>query len=336
MTALKSLEGLKLGDVEATARVKKVVYTDSQAALSVCRCAAGSWRTRHLRIRGNLLRELLDQNSWQSFHLEGTAMLADLGTKSLASDRYHFLMHKMGLERPAVETSKAKLVSSSGRVPPEMIALLMLLALVPEVEAMDNGTVDGPDYVFLVMMVMAVIGVWEVVRQTVTAVWRRGRTRPREQVAEQPVVADGSSEESSRESDSEPGSPPAREDPVIRLRTAVPKAKSATVRPPPPVLQWGGLQARELLEPPSRDSWTTDLQRKVLVRWHGRRRFQLFVPEHARGGLPSDQLTGRRRTIARFVDGSIRIHEDDYRSTANSIRDLGQTSWVGRTELEIR
>ena len=41
----------------------------------------------------------------------------------------------------------------------------------------------------------------------------------------------------------------------------------------------------------------------------------MFVPEHAHESLATDRLTGRRRTVARFPDGRVVIHEDNYRST---------------------
>ena len=71
-----------LGDCRKNGQVKKVIYSDSQAALAVCRCAAGSWRTRHLRIRGHMIRELLEQEDWQSYHIDGKVMTADVGTKA--------------------------------------------------------------------------------------------------------------------------------------------------------------------------------------------------------------------------------------------------------------
>ena len=57
-TCMRSIEEL-VAELTLFSKAKandviKVVYTDSQAALSVCKSAAGCWRTRHLRIRGSL------------------------------------------------------------------------------------------------------------------------------------------------------------------------------------------------------------------------------------------------------------------------------------------
>ena len=104
VTALKSLEGLIaemfIGKVDNVLDVKKVVYTDSQAALAACQTSAGSWRTRHLRIRGSMLRELLDGSDWTGYHLEGNLMLADIGTKGLPAERFWQLMQLWGWTDP--------------------------------------------------------------------------------------------------------------------------------------------------------------------------------------------------------------------------------------------
>ncbi|OLP89638.1 hypothetical protein AK812_SmicGene28891 [Symbiodinium microadriaticum] len=68
--------------------VIKAIHSDSQAALAVCRTAAGSWRTTHLRIRGSLIRELLEQADWTAHHVDGRVMPTELGAKALSADRF--------------------------------------------------------------------------------------------------------------------------------------------------------------------------------------------------------------------------------------------------------
>ena len=179
VTALKSLEGLTaelmVGKVEAIEAVKKVVYTDSQAALAVCKTAAGTWRTRHLRIRGNLLRELLDLPSWQAYHLEGDMMVANIGTKGLNADRFFYLLKLMGLNRPSCSSTPAPTTRTPEQVK-RLIAVLMMMALMPQVAATQDFSGMAPygaqesgliyvqsrqsDYWFVGMALM-VVCLWE-------------------------------------------------------------------------------------------------------------------------------------------------------------------------------
>ena len=102
-TCMRSIEEL-VAELTLFSKAKandviKVVYTDSQAALSVCKSAAGCWRTRHLRIRGSLVRELLELPSWSAHHVDGRIMIADLGTKALPADRFNQLVDRMRVIR---------------------------------------------------------------------------------------------------------------------------------------------------------------------------------------------------------------------------------------------
>ena len=174
VTALKSLESLVaelfFGKIEDIAMVKKVVYTDSQAALAACQTSAGSWRTRHLRIRGNMLCELLDCPGWTAYHLEGNLMLADLGTKGLSSDRFWFLMQMMGLDRPVQRESSPAMTADKVK---RMIAMMMIVALFPGADASREVVYVGNppvahhgevNYLFLGMIIVVSVAVWESVK----------------------------------------------------------------------------------------------------------------------------------------------------------------------------
>ena len=201
VTALKSLEGLVaelfFNKIESLDLVKKVVYTDSQAALAACQTPAGTWRTRHLRIRGNMLRELLDCPAWTAYHLEGKLMLADLGTKGLAADRFWFLMQLMGLDRPVGRLSSS---AASPQQVKKMIALMMIVALFPEAEAsrelVEVGWMEpsrqepGVNYFFLGFIMVISILVWELIKSMV--VWVTGKCC-RAKAKPQPVEESSSS-----------------------------------------------------------------------------------------------------------------------------------------------
>ena len=216
--ALKSLEGLVaelyLGKVDRTVDVKKVTYTDSQAALAACQTSAGSWRTRHLRIRGSMLRELLDGPDWMSYHLDGHLMLADLGTKGVPSDRFWHLMQLMGLHRP-VDVPAPR---GSPEKVKQMIAMMMIVALLPEAEASGTqvvltGQVDvpgssTPSYLLFMAVVIGIVILWEFMKGMI------GR-----------YCCCFAKKEKAAESDSDSGSS------TPRPRTSLPRPRQRKVRP---------------------------------------------------------------------------------------------------------
>ena len=182
-TCMKSIEQLvaevMIRTGAAANEVKKVICSDSQAALSVCRCAAGSWRTRHLRIRGNMIRELLEFPDWVAYHIDGRLMIADLGTKPLSSDRFAFLVDKMRVVRKRRTVTGADPVQVK-----KLLALLCLVSLVDGARGAEagNGSVGSFDYGFFMICIVAVIAVWECVKGVLSRLWpgeHRGPASPR-------------------------------------------------------------------------------------------------------------------------------------------------------------
>ena len=66
----------------------KVLYTDSVSTCSIIQYPAGSWRTRHLRIRAAGVRSLVDRGYMVIAHLRGEYMIADLLTKLMSGQVY--------------------------------------------------------------------------------------------------------------------------------------------------------------------------------------------------------------------------------------------------------
>ena len=216
VTALKSLF---LGKIDRVLEVKKVVYSDSQAALAACQTSAGSWRTRHLRIRGSMLRELLDGPDWTSYHLEGHLMLADLGTKGVPADRFWHLMQLMGLHRPVADRAPSRVATERVK---QMLAMMMIVAFPLESAAASGGEVvvansvvlsrpESPNYLALLILIITSIAVWEFIKGAVA--WLRR------------CCCCVKKEPESSDSDSDPPSPPAR--------TALPKGQARQRRARP-------------------------------------------------------------------------------------------------------
>ena len=65
--------------------LEKVIYTDNSSVISILEKPDGPWRTRHLRLRANYLRERLrfQSDEWKVRHQKGSTLIADLLTKAV-------------------------------------------------------------------------------------------------------------------------------------------------------------------------------------------------------------------------------------------------------------
>ena len=168
------VEGMALGEAtavmieEACGGLVRVSYTDSQAALSIMTNEGGSWRTRHLRMRAMFARSLIQGGVWMIQHLRGERMLADVGTKPLASPRLNFLKEEMGMtkikkkeggeERPRRGGS---IGSSEKEEMEKAVKLLMLVLQIAGAEAQEDEEEQDLTWFVIVtslVMVFAAIG----------------------------------------------------------------------------------------------------------------------------------------------------------------------------------
>ena len=102
--AMVAGESIHVMAYEIFGSLPKRMWTDSQAAIGILCSEGGSWRTRHLRVRSSAAREAFMDGEWFLAHLKGESMVADLGTKPLASSRLEFLKKEMGMcPRPQEE-----------------------------------------------------------------------------------------------------------------------------------------------------------------------------------------------------------------------------------------
>ena len=327
VTCMKSIEHLAaeimLGNTADFGKVRKVLYSDSQAALAVCRCAAGSWRTRHLRIRGNMIRELLDQEDWDSFHIDGRVMTADVGTKALAADRFHMLVERMQMSRTRVPSRPE---TTTRAIPPQVAKkLLMILCVASLVEQVEAATEENFDYVYYGMMTMvlaAVLMVYELVKWGIGKLRGCCRSRVEDRRAERPARL------------CSPDGPRLTETTVTSRRRRPP-----TPPIPEPTLDNDVAGAYSFIAPTGdRDRWEVDCQKGVAIRWHAKPRQHLFVPGHCAGGPSLSQFTGERRTYAKFPSGTVRVIDDNFKEMTKPARVLAdrEFEWKGRTELCLR
>ena len=334
-TCLKSLEQLaaevSLGKASDFVKVMKVLFSDSQSALSVCRCAAGSWRTRHLRIRGNLVRELLDQADWTSFHLDGVTMTADIGTKALPADRFGMLVDRMRMTRTRCTTAEAREVKTLNlQCARRLVLLLCLASLVDQVEAADAEQVDYVYYGFLTGVVVVILIVYEFIKWGLQEV--RGWCRVRGEATRIKRARSTTTTTRARPSTSSSSSSTSASEEMMSLRRR---------RPPTPPVPEDRLVpddegAYSFVTPSGdRDRWEVDYEREVAIHWHAKPRQHLFVPGHCSGGPELSRLTGERTTYAKFPSGQVRMLKDNYLQLAKPSPVLADREWKGRTELKM-
>ncbi|CAE7246820.1 RE1 [Symbiodinium natans] len=98
-----AMEGMVMTDSvsdlvrELVGQVAPALYSDNVACTCLIALPAGSWRTRHLRLRARRLHERIENEELQCFHLPGEVMTADLLTKSLSSQRMQKLLDLAGV-----------------------------------------------------------------------------------------------------------------------------------------------------------------------------------------------------------------------------------------------
>ena len=150
-------------------RVPRNLRVDNSAATSMLLGSAGSWRTRHLKVRCAFVREQVQNGLLQVSHVEGRYQLADLATKMHPRVRLLDLLHQWGFEGlpdEAVQLQALRVILMS--------CVMLALERAPttaassvEAEVVKEPLrVSGADELLLIAGLVAVvaIGVWEAVK----------------------------------------------------------------------------------------------------------------------------------------------------------------------------
>ena len=139
------------------------LHVDNQAAISLLGGSSASWRTRHLRLRSNWVREGVTKKEIFVLHEPGITQRADIGTKPLTKDRLKQLVQLWGIvDRRPVQAASVRGVRDEQQ---SWLMKLIMLCQVCGSAAENQGTIttEVPWDLYLVVAVLAiaVIGLWE-------------------------------------------------------------------------------------------------------------------------------------------------------------------------------
>ena len=86
-----------------------VLRGDNQSGIQLLQAPSGPWRTRHLRLRSNVLRERLQHRLWQVEHVPGCDLMVDLLTKAItALNSWEKFYEKVGMVNAAAAYDEKK------------------------------------------------------------------------------------------------------------------------------------------------------------------------------------------------------------------------------------
>ena len=158
------------------------LHVDNQAAIALLQGSSGSWRTRHLRLRSSWFRERASLGEVTIVHEPGDSQRADIGTKPLPKERLLHLVQLWGMKNAGENSPRVSRFSSSPTTTTPMATWLQALVGLctwcsSQAEILDGSIVrfGGPrDYVAVqicwefYILVIVVVGLWEVARATWT------------------------------------------------------------------------------------------------------------------------------------------------------------------------
>ena len=345
------------------------MHSDSQAAIAICSTSTNNWRTRHLRLRANYIKEALESGRYSLHHVCGESMRADIGTKPLPSTRFHQLTALLGIGDS--ESEKIKGCSVDRSLEDKLRTLLVCLVVASLVDPAEGAksapvTLNDADWQVLGILAVVVICCWEVVRflarkcfkgcvrwgsQLMFWCGRRTAERSHMEPEEEPelrlfryvddAAAVGTQEQArarweqlaeEQTAPEGPGTLPAR------------RRRRATTRPPFQAVDqyfegWETMLTLNI-QPVGQDRYEMPPGRpNTVLRWHLSERTRLFVPQGTRLPVALDRFTGKRRTLLIYTSpGQPRgrmIHSDDWREEFDG-RAYVDFPWIGCTELQVQ
>ena len=122
----------------------KSLMIDNQAAIQLMTEESGAWRTRHLRLRSSHLRWRISRMDWRVNHCPGERMLADIGTKPLATQRFDDLKVLCGMSEEKGEGQRGVngMAPTPTTSPTELQQVMRMIAIATLITTADSCDVE--------------------------------------------------------------------------------------------------------------------------------------------------------------------------------------------------
>ena len=147
--AAEAVEAL-IGEIFPEPLVRSL-FGDNSSAISIVSGPPTSWRSRHLRLRSQALRERVESGVWTVYHLSGLLMPADILTKAMAASKFVEMLPLLGVTNPSEDVRH------------RVLALVVCCALLLKGQA----PVEGLDWGWLVGVILVVVLAYEGFRSVV-------------------------------------------------------------------------------------------------------------------------------------------------------------------------
>ena len=109
-----------------------ILLNDNIACNAILSYPAGSWRSRHLRLRSKALQEMISEEIMSVYHIPGRFMVGDLLTKPLATTRVLELLEFMSCETTDINLGKKeKAAKGCNEVSPAVRVIILSVLAVP-------------------------------------------------------------------------------------------------------------------------------------------------------------------------------------------------------------
>ena len=164
--AAQQLEGIAVYIEEFSGkRAEREILVDNCAAIALSNQAPGCWRSRHLKIKAQYLRQQTSEGNLTIRHIPGTLQLADLGTKCFSLARLRELVRLWGLMPEEEQGAQPKPLDAS-------MARLVYMGILLGAPTTVLGKVKEPlpleyPWEFYVLVILGCAGmlmVWEAIK----------------------------------------------------------------------------------------------------------------------------------------------------------------------------
>ena len=159
--AAEAVEAL-IGEIFPEPLVRSL-FGDNSSAISIVSGPPTSWRSRHLRLRSQALRERVESGVWTVYHLSGLLMPADILTKAMAASKFAEMLPLLGVTNPSEDVRH------------RVLALVVCCALLLKGQA----PVEGLDWGWFIGVILVVVLAYEGFRSVVVRMFGwLGRVTP--------------------------------------------------------------------------------------------------------------------------------------------------------------